>query len=528
MKSTCASIVVLGLLAATAPAAAPQLPVADGPFQPTDESLQRYVCPEWFRDAKFGIWSHWGPVAAPGGFGGNWYARQMYVQGSRENLHHVATRGHPSKFGYKDVIELWKAEKFDPDRLMDLYVKAGAKYFVSMGAHHDNFDLWNSKHQEWNAVNHGPHKDIVGLWRDAARKRGLRFGVSEHFARSYSWMQRSHGSDTNGPLAGVPYDGANPKNARLYGPPHGDTSAGYPTNPPATWTREWFDRMQDLVDTYQPDLLYSDGGIPFGEVGRSLLADFYNKNLRAHGGRLEAVYNIKQGRNAGDFIEGAAVQDEENSVLAGIKDQPWQTDASIGTWFFVPDLEARWRRSGPDVIVMLADIVAKNGNLLLNIPQRGDGTIDAEAEQVLADLAAWMSVNGEAIFATRPWTVLGEGPALTNATRGIKRATDYTAGDIRFTRSKDGGTLYAIALGWPAGGKLAVRSLAKAAGAIRDVTLLGHAGALVWTQDDEGLAVTLPAQQPCATAYVLKIAGAGLMPAPRASAAGGSSSTPGT
>ena len=488
-------------------ASAADLPISDGPFKPTDESLRQYRYPDWFRDAKFGIWAHWGPVAAPGGFGGNWYARQMYVQGSRENLHHVATRGHPSKFGYKDVIELWKAEKFDPDRLMDLYVKAGAKYFVSMGAHHDNFDLWNSKHQEWNAVNHGPKKDIVGLWRDAARKRGLRFGVSEHFARSYNWMQRSHGCDTNGPMAGVPYDGADPKHARLYGPPHGDLSAGYPTNPPATWTREWFDRMQDLVRAYQPDLVYSDGGIPFGAVGRSFVADFYNTNLKANDGRLEAVYTIKKGRDVGDYIEGAAVQDEENTVLAGIKDQPWQTDASIGTWFFVPDLEPRWRRSGPDVIVMLADIVAKNGNLLLNIPQRGDGTIDAEAERVLADLAAWMSVNGEAIFATRPWKVPGEGPALTAKFKGIRRAADYTAEDIRFTRSKDGTTLYAIALGWPADRRLQVRSLAKAADPILDVRLLGHPGALPWMQGDDGLEVTLPAQKPCETAFALKITG---------------------
>ena len=490
------------------------LPIAEGAFQPTDESLQQYQCPDWFRDAKFGIWSHWGPVAAPGGFGGNWYARQIYVQGTREYVHHVQTYGHPSKFGYKDVIELWKAEKFDPDRLMDLYVKAGAKYFVSMGAHHDNFDLWNSKHQEWNAVNHGPKKDIVGLWRDAARKRGLRFGVSEHFARSYNWMQRSHGSDTNGPMAGVPYDGSDPKYARLYGPPHGDISGGYPTNPPVAWKQEWFNRMQDLVHAYQPDLVYSDGGIPFGEVGRNFMADFYNRNLKANGGSLEAVYNIKKGRDCGDYVEGVAVQDEENSVLAGIKEQPWQTDASIGTWFFVPDLEPKWRRTGPDVIVMLADIVAKNGNLLLNIPQRGDGTIDAEAEQVLADLAAWTKVNGEAIFATRPWKILGEGPALSGKGHGIRRAADYSADDIRFTRSKDGATLYAIALGWPADGKLMVRSLAIAAGKIGEVSLLGHSGKLDWRQGTSGLEVTLPEKKPCAVACVLKITAGDLKPVP--------------
>lgn len=498
--------VVFGLLSAAACVMAAEKsnlpPIADGPFKPDEESLKQYQCPEWFRDAKFGIWAHWGPVAAPGGFGGNWYARQMYVQGSRENVHHVATYGHPSKFGYKDVIELWKAEKFDPDRLMDLYVKAGAKYFVSMGAHHDNFDLWNSKHYEWNAVNHGPKKDIVGLWRTAALKRGLRFGVSEHFARSYSWMQRSHGCDTNGPMAGVPYDGADPKYAGLYCPPDRDASGGYPTNPPVTWRQEWFNRMQDLVDSYQPDLLYSDGGIPFGEFGRSLLADFYNKNMKAHGGKLEAVYNIKKGRNCGDYVEGAAVQDEENSVLAGIKDQPWQTDASIGTWFFVPDLEPRWRLSGPDVIVMLADIVAKNGNLLLNIPQRGDGTIDAEAEQVLADLAAWTKVNGEAIFATRPWKIFGEGPALATKTRGIKRAKDYTAADIRFTRSKDGATLYAIALGLPAE---PVRIMALANEKLAGITLLGSDARLAWKHEAGALVIQPVTKWPCEHSVAFKI-----------------------
>ncbi len=510
MKAQIASFIAVLALVSTIRASDFQLPMADGPFKPTDESLKQYQCPEWFRDAKFGIWSHWGPVASPGGFGGNWYARQIYVQGTREYVHHVQTYGHPSKFGYKDIIELWKAEKFDPDRLMDLYVKAGAKYFVSMGAHHDNFDLWNSKHQEWNAVNHGPKKDIVGLWRDAARKRGLRFGVSEHFARSYNWMQRSHGSDTNGPMAGVPYDGADPKYVRLYGPPHGDMSGGYPTNPPAAWTREWFNRMQDLVHSYQPDLVYSDGGIPFGTVGRSFMADFYNTNLKLNGGKLEAVYNIKKGRDVGDFVEGAAVQDEENSVLAGIKEQPWQTDASIGTWFFVPNLEPKWRRTGPDVIVMLADIVAKNGNLLLNIPQRGDGTIDAEAEQLLAELAVWMKVNGEAIFATRPWKILGEGPALTAKSRGIRRATDYTAEDIRFTQSKDGTTLYAIALGWPENSKVIIKSLASAAGKIASVSLMGCSEKLDWKQMDDGLVVNLPVQKPCDLAYAFKISGENL------------------
>ena len=206
------SISLLFLLGAAstslADAAGPvnNLPIADGPFKPTMYSLQQYQCPEWFRDAKFGIWAHWGPQAVP--MEGDWYARKIYEQGSDDYNYHLAHYGHPSKFGYKDIIPLWKAEKWDPDRLMSLYKKAGAQYFVSMGSHHDNFFLWNSKLNRWNAVNMGPHRDVVGEWQKAAQKYGLHFGVSEHLGASFTWFQDSHGSDKTGPLTGVPYDGA--------------------------------------------------------------------------------------------------------------------------------------------------------------------------------------------------------------------------------------------------------------------------------------------------------------------------------
>jgi len=188
-----------------------------GPFQPNWESLTQYRCPDWFRDAKFGIWAHWGPQCVP--MQGDWYARNMYLEGGRVYRFHVQTYGHPSKFGYKDILPLWKAEKFDPERLMALYKAAGARYFVSMGVHHDNFDLWNSKHHRWNAVRMGPKRDIVGEWQKAARTQGLRFGVSEHLGASYTWFQVSHGSDKQGPLADVPYDGADPQWQDLYHPP---------------------------------------------------------------------------------------------------------------------------------------------------------------------------------------------------------------------------------------------------------------------------------------------------------------------
>ena len=217
------------------------------------DSLKQYKCPDWFRDAKFGIWAHWGPQAVP--MDGDWYARGMYEQGSGHYKYHIEHYGHPSQFGYKDIIPLWKAEKWDPDRLMQLYKKAGAKYFVSMGSHHDNFFLWNSKLHKWNAVNMGPKRDVVGDWQKAAKKYGLRFGVSEHLGASFTWFQASHGSDKTGPKAGVPYDGANPEYQDLYHFPAKPGDTGWYSNDPR-WQRQWYAEIQELVDNYHPDLLY--------------------------------------------------------------------------------------------------------------------------------------------------------------------------------------------------------------------------------------------------------------------------------
>lgn len=482
-------------------------PFAEGPFQPTMESLKQYKCPEWFRDAKFGIWAHWGPQAVP--MNGDWYARGMYEQGSNHNKYHLKHYGHPSEFGYKDIIPLWKAEKWEPDRLMALYKKAGARYFVSMGSHHDNFHLWNSKYHKWNAVNMGPKRDVLGDWQKAAQKQGLRFGASEHLGASFTWFQVSHKADKTGPKAGVPYDGANPKYQDLYHFPAepGDTG-WYSKNP--KWQRMWNQYIKDLVDNYHLDLLYTDGGVPFGkegglEAGLSMIANFYNLNLKEHDGKLEAVYTCKQ------KSEGRWIEDLERGVMAGINPDPWQTDTSIGDWYY----NRNWKfRPVSWTIHMLADIVSKNGNLLLNVVQRPDGSLDQEVEVMLEQLAAWNAINGEAIFGTRPWQVYGEGKIRA---KGGHFGEDfkYTAQDIRFTTKGDQ-TLYAIALGWPADGKLLVRSLAQPENEkinlIEAVNLLGHEGKLEWKQTPEGLQVTLPAKKPCEHAFALKITGSKFKP----------------
>lgn len=478
--------------------------LARGPFKPDWKSLQQYRCPDWFRNAKFGIWAHWGPQAVPRQ--GDWYARNMYQEGSDDYKHHLATYGHPSKSGYKDIIPLWKADKWEPDRLMELYRKAGARYFVAQAVHCDNFDLWDSKFQRWNAVQMGPKRDMVGTWKQAALKQGMRFGVSEHLGYSRCWFQTSHGADKTGHFAGVPYDGADARWRTLYHPADPLDCCRYSDAP--DWQREWFNRIEDLVDHYQPDLLYSDGGIPFGEVGRSLVAHFYNESIRTHGGRLEAVYNCKLMKDSGDFVESVSVQDVERGAMREIQPLPWQTDTSNGDWYF---RENDRYKTAAQVIRLLADIVSKNGNMLLNIVQYPDGSLPPESATLLKELAAWMSINGEAIHGTRPWRVYGEGPTVV-AGGHFKEEFPFTARDIRF--STKGDALYALVLGWPDDGRLRIRALATSAGKIASVELLGASGELDWSQQDNGLRVTLPKKKPCDHAYALKITGHGLQPAP--------------
>ncbi len=491
------------------------LPIADGPFKPTDESFKHYQYPDWFRDAKFGMWAHWGPQAVPRQ--GDWYAKKMYSSGGdvdpktgkvREADHdykyHVEHYGHPSKFGYKDIIPLWKAEKWDPDQLMALYKKAGAKYFVSMGSHHDNFFLWNSKLHRWNAVNMGPKKDVVALWQKAAKREGLRFGVSEHLGASFTWFQTSHGADKTGPMAGVPYDGNDPQYQDLYHAKAAPDDTGWLTKNPV-WQREWFDCIKELIDNYQPDLLYSDSSLPFGDVGRSMLAHFYNQDIAKNGGRLEAVYNCKQAS------EGKWVRDIERGVAEGISPEPWQTDTSIGDWYY---RTGQKYKSASEIVQMLTDIVSKNGNLLINIVQTPEGDLEPDMLKTLDEIGTWIAVNGEGIYSTRPWKVFGEGPSTQSKEKGhfggLKDVPDkgYTPEDFRFTTSKDGKTLYAFCMGTPAG-EIRITSLglnAKLADKpVASVQALGSTEKLDWKQEADALVIKHPASMPASPATGFKV-----------------------
>lgn len=466
-------------------------PIRRGRFVGALDSLRGNRYPKWYTDGKLGIWAHWGPQAVP--MEGDWYARKMYEEGSSQYASHIRSYAHQSRSGYKDLIPLWKAERWDPERLMKLYKAAGAKYFVSMGAHHDNFDLWNS-HRRWNSVNLGPHRDVVGEWQRAAKRNGLRFGVSEHLGASWTWFQVSHGADKSGPYAAVPYDGADPQYADLYHPAAlpGDT-AWYTTD--GRWHKEWYGRLKGLIDQYKPDLLYSDGPFPFGNVGANLVAHLYNTNS-------QSVYTCKQPS------EGRWVEDVERGILGDISPYPWQIDTSIGDWYYNKD----WKYRGADwVIRTLVDVVSKNGNLLINVVQRPDGSLDREAEQVLADMSAWIRVNGESIYGTHPWIVYGEG-RVRGRGGAFSEDFSYTDRDVRFTQKGDT-VLYATLLGKLEAKDVTIRSLAKCPGdlgTLTEVSVLGARKASVWHQDANGLHVVLPDGIHSDIATVIRIRGKNL------------------
>jgi alpha-L-fucosidase len=503
-------------------------PIA-GSFRPNWESLKAYRFPDWFRDAKFGIWARWSPQCVPEQ--GDWYARGMYIQGCAPYEYHVKTYGHPSRFGYKDICHIWRAENWNPEELIRLYAKAGARYFVALANHHDNFDCWDSRYQPWNSMNLGPKRDIVGTWETVARAHGLRFGITVHGTPGRVWrefMPVRYGCDSSGSLKGVPYDGVlakadgkgtwwegmDPRD--LNGPPHGKD------DPCPEFVDSFMLRVQDLIDKYNPDLLYFDDncdwdfdkGAPFGrelnvwlgmpELTPHIMAYYYNANMRRNGGKLDAVFNIK---NTPRAVLGTLVRDFEMSQAAGIESNPWQTDACIGGWHYSRSIfENHKYRTAESVIHLLVDVVSKNGNLLLNIPLPGHGRPDNDEFAFLDKFGGWMALNGEAIYATRPWKVPGEGPTKGDNTP-YAALPSYTPQDIRFTTKGD--TLYAIALAWPGDGKILVTSLASHGphypAEIARIGLLGSESNLVWSRSADGVTIHLPEKPPCEFAYVFKI-----------------------
>ena len=481
-------------------------------FEANFESLRTYSAPEWFRDAKFGIWSHWGPQSVP--MFGDWYARNMYIEGTPQYEYHLRHYGHPSKFGYKDLCALWKAEKFDPDGLAAKYYKAGARYLMTQGTHHDHFFNYDSKLNRMNSVNVGPGKDILALWKAAADKYGLRFGISEHLGASFAWWRVNKGCDKFGPYAGVPYDGNDPAWQDFY---HANQEHGtehpeeifpwYTEN--RTFREYWLRCINEMIELFRPDLIYTDGSLPFGghwmgeeakkinekdyELGLKAVAKLYNTSIEKNG-ENQAVYLQKDRRKE---IFSVGVLDIEKSQLPGIMPDPWHTDTCIGNWFY--DVRDPYKRP-EQIIEMLVDIISKNGVMLLNILQRPDGTIDDEAEFILEKLAEWFAVNSEAVYGTRPWRIFGEGDTRVKIDGFTEEKTDWNRSDFRFVQ-KDG-AVYAFALGAAAGEALVLRSFAEQE--VKQVELLG-VGAVPFRQEYGVLVVQMPEKLPSICANALKI-----------------------
>ncbi|WP_049579005.1 alpha-L-fucosidase [Streptomyces sp. SBT349] len=497
-------------------------PARPGPFEANWPSLRAHRVPAWFADAKFGIWSHWGPQSVA--MAGDWYARHLYgpYEGTegfeqrrsrRQTAHHRAHFGHPSRVGHKDLCRRWRAERFDPEALMDRFRRAGARYFVALAAHCDNFDLWDSTHQPWNAVNVGPRSDIVGRWAAAARGAGLPFGVSMHAGSwTWRWLDAAFAADTEGPRAGERYDGhltaadgegtwwegLDPR--ALYGPPR------RPGDPPrADFVDNYYARLREVTERYAPELVYlDDARLPFDEGsvcpatppsprGREFLAAYYNAVP-------EGVVSVK---TVPDEDRGAVLLDVERHQLGASDPAPWQYDTSIGDWFY--SVGERYK-SAAEIVHLLVDTVSKNGCLLLNVPQLPDGTVDEETGAVLDGIGAWTDLCGEAVYGTRPWRVHGEGPTRVDGAKARERALPYTPRDVRFTRR--GETLYAFLMAWPENGMAVLTSLGTDAGHLprppRRITLLGG-GPLPFDRRADGLRVTLPPAPPTPCAQVLRI-----------------------
>jgi len=472
--------------------------VSQGPFRPDWESLQAYEVPAWYQDAKFGIFIHWGVYSVPA-FSNEWYPRNMYEPGFEAYKHHIATYGPQDKFGYKDFIPMFKAERFDPSAWAELFKKAGAKYVVPVAEHHDGFAMYDSGLSDWTAAKMGPHRDVIGELAKAVRAQGLRFGVSSHRVEHDFFMGvgRKIPSDVNDPQYAAFYGPAQPGVYR-WGTPVGNDF----TYVSSAWADDWLARDAELVEKYRPDLVYFDWWIGQASIRPNLTrfaAFYYNRSLK--NGEHAGVINYK------DYAMPyhAGVLDVERGRLDDTRILHWQTDTSVSnkSWGYIKDDSFK---SPEFVVQQLIDIVSKNGNLLLNIGPRSDGTIPEEVQQILLEVGSWLKVNGESIYGTRPWRTYGEGP--TKVAAGSFHDTDtahYTPEDFRFTTKAD--ALYVIGLAWPANGEAVIRSLAATVGSrsVQSVVLLGNDAKPKFQLRPDGLHVALPGQPPSKYAYVLRL-----------------------
>lgn len=463
---------------------------AEKAYQPVWESLTNHAAPRWFDDAKFGVYFHWSAFSVPA-FGTEWYSRDMYVKGSRENKHHLATYGPLDKFGYKDFIPMFTAEKFDPEAWAELFEKSGARFAGPVAEHADGFSLWDSRLTKWNAARMGPKRDIVGELAVAIRRHHMKFITTFHHQWLWGWY----------PTWDPATDCANPAYAGLYGPKVPPSAWKNNPKPDKAFCELWLGKVEEVIDKYQPDLIWFDGRMNIIEESyrREMLAYYYNK---AREWRREVTVTYKDK----DLQPGAGILDLERGRMAQITPFKWLNDDSIDwkSWCYIQDADIK----NTDWLVdELVDIVRKNGNLLLNICPRPDGTIPEAIRESLLGIGRWLVVNGEAIYGTRPWKIYGEGPLrIKEGSFGERKDQIATAADIRFTSK--GEILYAICLAVPTG-EVRVKSLGKSAGhsdkPVASVSLLGSDEPVSWSQNADALVIQRPQRIPTPQALAFGI-----------------------